>query len=77
MKKTLLVVLALFTVCVGVFAKGSSEGGAKKTYTFGYIAYDMTDIWNEYSARAFEYAAKQMDNPVKVIILDSKNILEE
>jgi len=37
----------------------------------------MTDIWNEYSARAFEYAAKQMDNPVKVIILDSKNSLEE
>ena len=77
MKKTLLIVLTLFMAGVCVFAKGSSENGAKKTYTFGYIAYDMTDIWNEYSARAFEYAAKQMDNPVKVIVLDSKNSLEE
>lgn len=43
--------------------------------TFGYIAYDMSDIWNEYSARAFEYAAEQ--NGVKTVVLDSKNSLEE
>ena len=48
---------------------------AEKELTFGYIAYDMSDIWNEYSARAFEYAANQ--NGVKTIILDSKNSLEE
>lgn len=47
----------------------------KKDLTFGYIAYDMSDIWNEYSARAFEYAAKQ--NGVKTVVLDSKNSLEE
>lgn len=49
----------------------------KDSYTFGYIAYDMTDIWNEYSARAFEYAATQADVEVKTVVLDSKNSLEE
>lgn len=77
MKKTIVFVLALFAACVVIFAKGASDSGVKKTYTFGYIAYDMTDIWNEYSARAFEYAASKMEKPVKVIILDSKNSLEE
>ncbi len=50
---------------------------AQKGYTFGYIAYDMTDIWNEYSANAFSYAAEQADVPVDVVILDSKNSLEQ
>lgn len=49
----------------------------KKEYTFGYIAYDMTDIWNEYSAKAFEYAATQAGAEVKTVLLDSKNSLEE
>lgn len=53
------------------------EGVEKESYTFGYIAYDMTDIWNEYSAKAFEYAAGQADVEVKTVILDSKNSLEE
>lgn len=46
-------------------------------YTFGYIAYDMTDIWNDYSAKAFEYAASVADKKVNVIVVDSKNSLEE
>ncbi len=50
---------------------------AKDSYTFGYIAYDNTDIWNEYSSKAFEYAATQADVEVKTIVLDSKNSLEE
>ncbi len=50
---------------------------AKDSYTFGYIAYDMTDIWNEYSAKAFEYAASQAEVPVEAVVLDSKNSLEE
>ncbi len=49
----------------------------KDSYTFGYIAYDMTDIWNEYSAKAFEYAATQSGTEVKTVVLDSKNSLEE
>ena len=55
----------------------SSASGAKGSYTFGYIAYDMSDIWNEYSAKAFEYAATQADAEVKTVVLDSKNSLEE
>ncbi|NLJ70313.1 MAG: sugar ABC transporter substrate-binding protein [Clostridiaceae bacterium] len=39
--------------------------------TFGYIAYQMSDIWNEYSSKAFEYAAKQ--HGVEVVVLDSQN----
>lgn len=35
----------------------------------------MTDIWNEYSANAFEYAAEQAG--VDAVVLDSKNSLEE
>ena len=37
----------------------ASTAAEDKDLTFGYIAYDMSDIWNEYSARAFEYAAEQ------------------
>lgn len=38
---------------------------------FGYIAYNMADIWNEYAAQAFEYAAQQVG--AEVIILDAQN----
>lgn len=53
----------------------AAEPAGNSDLTFGYIAYDMSDIWNEYSARAFEYAASQ--NGVKTVVLDSKNSLEE
>lgn len=53
----------------------AAEPAGTSDLTFGYIAYDMSDIWNEYSARAFEYAAGQ--NGVKTVVLDSKNSLEE
>ena len=58
-------------------AAASEAGAAKSSYTFGYIAYNMADIWNEYSEKAFEYAASKADVPVKVIALDSKNNVEE
>ncbi len=75
--KRLLTAMFLLLVCASVvFAGGQKEGG-KEGYTIGYIAYDMTDIWNEYSAKAFEYAASKADVPVKTVILDSKNSLEE
>lgn len=87
MKKILALVLAL-CICFSLAACGkapqseapssdaqTSEEGSTKELTFGYIAYDMSDIWNEYSARAFEYAAEQ--NGVKTVVLDSKNSLEE
>ena len=56
-------------------ASAATSGEAATDLTFGYIAYDMSDIWNEYSARAFEYAAEQ--NGVETVVLDSKNSLEE
>ena len=37
----------------------TAASGTATDLTFGYIAYDMSDIWNEYSAKAFEYAAEQ------------------
>ena len=54
-------------------SSAAESTGDKKDLTFGYIAYDMSDIWNEYSAKAFEYAAEQ--NGVKTVVLDSKNSL--
>jgi ABC-type sugar transport system substrate-binding protein len=68
-----LVLLSLFA-CGGKKEEASKE---KTEYTFGYIAYNMTDIWNEYSARAFEYAASQAPKKVNVVVLDSKGSLEE
>ena len=56
-------------------SSAAESTGDKKDLTFGYIAYDMSDIWNEYSAKAFEYAAEQ--NGVKTVVLDSKNSLED
>lgn len=53
-----------------------STAAAQDSYTFGYIAYDMSDIWNEYSAKAFEYAATQTEVPVETVVLDSQNSLE-
>jgi ABC-type sugar transport system substrate-binding protein len=46
-----------------------------KKLTYGYIAYDMKDIWNQYGAEAFQYAAKLKG--VDVIVLDSENNAEK
>jgi ribose transport system substrate-binding protein len=51
----------------------SSPSGKQRTY--GYIAYNMKDIWNKYSAEAFQYAAKEKG--VNTIVLDSENNLEK
>lgn len=56
-------------------AEGDETAKAAEDLTFGYIAYDMTDIWNEYSANSFEYAAEKAG--VEAVVLDSKNSLEE
>jgi len=54
-------------------AAGDTTAAAKsgKDLTFGYIAYNMADIWNEYSSEAFKYAADQVG--AKVVILDAQN----
>ncbi|PKL26993.1 MAG: LacI family transcriptional regulator [Spirochaetae bacterium HGW-Spirochaetae-2] len=66
-------VILIVLIASPLFAAGTKEK-VKDGYTFGYIAYDMQDIWNMYGAQAFEYAADQVG--VKTIVLDSGNSLE-
>lgn len=64
--------LSMAMVLVMVFAMVSAVAVAEEEkLTYGYIAYQMADIWNEYSSKAFQYAAEQ--NGVDVIVLDSQN----
>lgn len=63
--------LAIMVVLVVAIASFSVAATAEETLKFGYIAYQMADIWNEYSSKAFEYAAEQ--NGVEVMVLDSGN----
>ena len=64
MRKTLLVTLTAILLVMTMAVSASA-------LTYGYIAYQMSDIWNEYSSKAFKYAADQ--NGVDVVILDSQN----
>lgn len=71
MKKLLAVLLALILV----LAPMTLSALAEEKLHFGYIAYQMADIWNEYSAKSFEYAAQQ--DGVEVTVLDSGNSIEQ
>lgn len=77
MKKVMTGIIAVSMTTAMTAGMVVSAEEAKDSYTFGYIAYDMTDIWNEYSANAFEYAASRAEVPVEAVVLDSKNSLEE
>jgi ABC-type sugar transport system substrate-binding protein len=79
MKKIAVVLVCLAALVTVTACQGRRQGAAqeKNEYTFGYIAYNYTDIWNEYSAMAFQYAASRADKKVNVIVLDSKGSLEE
>jgi ribose transport system substrate-binding protein len=46
------------------------EPAEEKQFTFGYIAWKMTDEWNQYGEEAFQWAAKQKG--VKVISVDGE-----
>lgn len=73
-RKHILVIIALVIASLLLVACDGAkkpEQGEDKELVFGYIAYQMADIWNEYSSKAFEYAAKE--NGVKVVVLDSQN----
>lgn len=79
---SLLVILAIVLAACGgnntnsENANGETGGNnADKKLTFGYIAYNMKDVWNMYSAEAFEYAGKEKG--VDTIILDAENNLEK
>jgi len=64
MRKRLLVTLTAILLVMMMAVSASA-------LTYGYIAYQMSDIWNEYSSKAFEYAAEK--NGVEVVVLDSQN----
>ncbi|MDO4369727.1 MAG: sugar ABC transporter substrate-binding protein [Clostridia bacterium] len=66
MKKLLAIMVVLVVALASL-----SIAAAEDTLTYGYIAYQMSDIWNEYSSKAFEYAAEQ--NGVEVMVLDAGN----
>ena len=73
-RKHILVIIAVVIASLLLIACDGAkkpEQGEDKELVFGYIAYQMADIWNEYSSKAFEYAAKE--NGVKVVVLDSQN----
>lgn len=65
--KKLLTILVVLVVALAFFSFATAE----EPLHYGYIAYQMADIWNEYSAKSFEYAAEQ--NGVEVTVLDSGN----
>ena len=65
MKRLLPILLALILVVCTFTAV------AEEKLTFGYIAYMMSDNWNEYSAKSFEYAAEKFG--VDVMVLDAGN----
>ena len=65
MKRLLPILLVLILVVC------SFSAVAEEKLTFGYIAYMMSDNWNEYSAKSFEYAAEKFG--VEVIVLDAGN----
>lgn len=72
----LLLVVILSVVLVAAGCSSNTGGGESDgKLTFGYIAYNMKDVWNMYSAEAFEYAGREMG--VDTIILDSENSLEK
>jgi ABC-type sugar transport system substrate-binding protein len=77
MRKIGIVLVCALLLLSAAACKGKESAKEKDSYTFGYIAYNMTDIWNEYSARAFEYAASKAPKKVNTVILDSKNSLED
>lgn len=65
-----IVLIALIALPLAAAGQTEKEVG----YTFGYIAFDMQDEWNMYSAEAFKYAGELAG--INTIILDANNDLE-
>lgn len=72
-------VIALsLTACTTVEDEApAAQDGPKngENYVFGNIAYNMKDIWNQYSVDSFDFAADTVD--VETITLDAENNLEK
>jgi ribose transport system substrate-binding protein len=68
MMKKALAVFAILLVAAVAFAGGGGEKGGAKKYTFGYVAYQMIDVWNAYTLKGFQFAAEQKG--VEVVTID-------
>ena len=66
--KKLGVVFMLFLIASTVFAGGKTEGPMEEKIVFGYVAYQLIDVWNAYTMKGFKYAAAKKG--VEVIEID-------
>ena len=67
-------ILSLLLACMLMMSCMVFPAMAEEELTFGYIAYNMKDEWQQYSYEAFQYACDQMG--VKCVMLDCEYDLE-
>lgn len=67
-------ILSLLLACMLMMSCMVFPAMAEEKLTFGYIAYNMKDEWQQYSYEAFQYACDQMG--VKCVMLDCEYDLE-
>lgn len=67
-------ILSLLLACMLMISCMAFPAMAEEELTFGYIAYNMKDEWQQYSYEAFQYACDQMG--VKCVMLDCEYDLE-
>lgn len=67
-------ILSLLLACMLMMSCMAFPAMAEEELTFGYIAYNMKDEWQQYSYEAFQYACDQMG--VKCVMLDCEYDLE-
>jgi ribose transport system substrate-binding protein len=75
MMKKLTVAILLFLISCTIFAVGKAEGPAEEKVVFGYVAYQLIDVWNAYTMKGFKYAAAKKD--VEVIEIDPEGNQEK
>jgi ribose transport system substrate-binding protein len=73
--KKLGVVFILFLIAFSVFAGGKKETAMEKKIVFGYVAYQLIDVWNAYTMKGFKYAAAKKG--VEVIEIDPEGNQEK
>ena len=73
--KKLTVAFLLFLIACTIFAGGRSGGPAEEKIVFGYVAYQLIDVWNSYTMKGFEYAAAKKN--VEVVGIDPEGNQEK
>jgi ABC-type sugar transport system substrate-binding protein len=74
--KKIIVLCVVLLLSVGVLSFGTVEKAVgQEKFVFGYVAYQMIDVWNAYTVKGFQYAAKAKD--VEVIVLDPEGSQEK